>query len=247
MDLSEERIRFRQDGERHFWELARADFLVRLLGRRLPPGPGTILDIGCGDGYLLRRLGAAFPERRFAAVDPAAGPERTAELEALLPGRVSVSTGVNPQSAAAADTVTLFDVLEHIEDDAAFLRSVRDMVPAGTLFFLTVPAGARLFGEHDRKLRHFRRYDHGALRLLLERSGLRILETGSFFQTLYWFRCLELLFGRRSPGVGGGAISPRWLNVCLRNFLRLEAGFETRQAWSRLRLPGLPLEAICRK
>ena len=121
MDLSEERIRFRQDGERHFWELARADFLVRLLGRRLPPGPGTILDIGCGDGYLLRRLGAAFPERRFAAVDPAAGPERTAELEALLPGRVSVSTGVNPQSAAAADTVTLFDVLEHIEDDAAFL------------------------------------------------------------------------------------------------------------------------------
>ena len=244
MDLSEERIRFRQDGERHFWELARADFLVRLLGRRLPPGPGTILDIGCGDGYLLRRLGAAFPERRFAAVDPAAGPERT---EALLPGRVSVSTGVNPQSAAAADTVTLFDVLEHIEDDAAFLRSVRDMVPAGTLFFLTVPAGARLFGEHDRKLRHFRRYDHGALRLLLERSGLRILETGSFFQTLYWFRCLELLFGRRSPGVGGGAISPRWLNVCLRNFLRLEAGFETRQAWSRLRLPGLSLEAICRK
>lgn len=154
---------------------------------------------------------------------------------------------MNPQSAAAADTVTLFDVLEHIEDDAAFLRSVRDMVPAGTLFFLTVPAGARLFGEHDRKLRHFRRYDHGALRLLLERSGLRILETGSFFQTLYWFRCLELLFGRRSPGVGGGAISPRWLNVCLRNFLRLEAGFETRQAWSRLRLPGLSLEAICRK
>ncbi len=139
-------------------------------------------------------------------------------------------------------------MLEHIENDRDFLCSLRERVCPGTLFFITVPAGGRLYGEHDRKLRHFRRYDRGDFRRLLEACGFEILEMCSFFTTLYLIRRLERLCGIRMGGeVGSGAVSPRFLNGALRAALYAEARLEVIPARTGLRLPGLSLEAVCRK
>lgn len=248
MDLSETTSPFPRECGRHYWELARADFLLRLLKKHLPPGAGTLLDVGCGDGYLLQRLTAAFPARSFIAADTALDPARIAALEAIAPGRLRVIRELPPELPADLTAVMLFDLLEHIEDDGGFLRSLHARVPSGTLFFITVPAGSRLYGEHDRKLRHFRRYDRKEFHKRLEICGLNVLEMRSFFSVLYPIRWLELLCGRKAGGeVGTGALSPRFLNAALRALLYTEARLEVIPAKLGLRLPGLSLEAVCRK
>lgn len=248
MDLSERHSDFSGERERHFWELARADFLLHLLKKHLPPErEGTLLDIGCGDGYLLHRMGEAYPSRKFAAVDPALDSERIARIEATVPGRLRAMRELPPETAGNADAVTLFDLLEHIEDDRNFLRSLSDDAAPGTLFFITVPAGSRLYGEHDRRLRHFRRYDRSNFRGLLKESQLEILELRSFFSALYPIRQLELLCGRTGGDVGAGAVSPPLLNAALRSMLYMEARLEAIPARIGFRLPGLSLEAVCRK
>ena len=47
MDLNEQGRTGTPVQTRHFWELARADFLMRLLRRRIGGGEGTLLDFGC--------------------------------------------------------------------------------------------------------------------------------------------------------------------------------------------------------
>jgi len=248
MDLSERHSDFSGERERHFWELARADFLLHLMKKYLPPEQeGTLLDIGCGDGYLLHRMGEAYPSRTFAAVDPALDPDRIARIEATVPGRLRAMRELLSEAVGDADAVTLFDLLEHIEDDRKFLRSLSDDAAPGTLFFITVPAGSRLYGEHDRRLRHFRRYDRSEFRGLLKESRLEILEMRSFFSTLYPIRRLELLCGRTGGDIGGGAVSPPLLNAALRAVLYAGARLEAIPARIGFRLPGLSLEAVCRK
>ena len=248
MDLSERHSDFSGGRDRHFWELARADFLLHLLKRYLPPDrEGTLLDIGCGDGYLLQRMGEAYPVRKFVAADPALDSDRIARIEATIPGRLRAMKKLPPETAGNADAVTLFDLLEHIEDDREFLQSLSGDAASGTLFFITVPAGSRLYGEHDRRLRHFRRYDRSEFRRLLKESQLEILELRSFFAALYPIRRLELLLGGTGGDIGAGAVSPPLLNAVLRAALYAEARLEAIPARIGFRLPGLSLEAVCRK
>lgn len=142
--------------------------------------------------------------------------------------------------------MTLFDVLEHLEDDAGFLKMLAGGLPRGAELLITVPAGSRLYGEHDRRLRHFRRYDRIGLAAVLERSGVEVLECRSFFCSLYPVRLLEVLRGSAGGGIGGGAISPGWLNALLHRLFYCEAVLEGVPAACGLHLPGLSLEAVCR-
>ena len=68
MDLREARL---GPTRRHPWERARAVALARILAEAaLPPRP-AILDIGCGDGWLLAHLGDRLGASRRVGVDPA--------------------------------------------------------------------------------------------------------------------------------------------------------------------------------
>lgn len=70
------------------------------------------------------------------------------------------------------ESVVAINVLEHIEDDAAALRSLaRLVVPGGTLV-LWVPGYQQLYGDFDRKVGHVRRYTPATLRDAVERAGL---------------------------------------------------------------------------
>jgi 2-polyprenyl-3-methyl-5-hydroxy-6-metoxy-1,4-benzoquinol methylase len=55
-------------------------------------------------------------------------------------------------------------VLEHIDDEQAFLREIRRCLAPGGRIYLSVPAGRWLWSDDDVQAGHFRRYTCASLR-----------------------------------------------------------------------------------
>ena len=80
--------------------------------------------------------------------------------------------------------VAILDVIEHIEDDAAALRSLADRMEPGAQVVVTVPAMPWAFSSWDTELGHFRRYTRAQLRTVLSSSGFDVTECSYFFPEL---------------------------------------------------------------
>jgi SAM-dependent methyltransferase len=98
-----------------------------------------------------------------------------------------------PDSGVAArfktlelDTVVALNVIEHIEEDVAAMRSMRDMLIAGGRAIVLVPAIPALYGSLDRELGHVRRYTRRTLRAHMEQAGLRV-------ERLFYFNIAGIL------------------------------------------------------
>lgn len=85
----------------------------------------------------------------------------------------------------------LTDVLEHIENDLAFLKNVVSNADSQSAFIVTVPALMSLWSGHDVYLKHFRRYTKSNLRLLVEKSGLEVLSVRYTYSTLFPFAFIQ--------------------------------------------------------
>ena len=152
----------------------RYDVIRRHLDRIGPVG--SVLEIGCGGGGLGARL---------AASSAYTGVELDESSLALARERVAAAGGGRVLAGDERDVlephetfdlVCAFEVLEHIEDDAASLRAWSSRVRPGGHFMLSVPAGSERFGPSDRMAGHYRRYDDGQLRRVLETAGLRVVD-----------------------------------------------------------------------
>lgn len=246
--------------QRHPWELARAEFFCRLLVEHVLVGRvGRILDAGAGDAFFATRLAAHVAAgTEIVCVDLHYDAERLAALSARVPPAVRLSRELPD---VRADVVLLLDVLEHIEDDSGYLRTLvdRSLAPGGKVL-ISVPAWPSLFSEHDRMLAHHRRYTPGAARALIEESGLRVLRSGGAFHALLPLRAAQLLWAasRRTPDGsvvgsetaptelarwGGGPLLTRWV---LRG-LRLDNLLSKWSASRGIELPGLSFFALCEK
>jgi SAM-dependent methyltransferase len=162
--------------ERHWWWRSREALVlgwIERLQRRAPLR--QILDVGCGDGLFFERL------ERFGATVEGLEPDAGLVRDPRWRSRIRTSPlGPGAFAEGASDLVLLLDVLEHIEDDRAALRAVRDALRPGGHLLLTVPALPWLWSRHDVANAHYRRYNLRRLRLLIEESGL-VVETIRFF------------------------------------------------------------------
>ena len=83
------------------------------------------------------------------------------------------------QSELAAhrfDTVVCVNVLEHIEDDIAALRTFRDVIAPGGSVAIFVPAVQAAYGPLDAELGHYRRYSRATLRQAFVAAGLEVVK-----------------------------------------------------------------------
>ncbi len=79
-----------------------------------------------------------------------------------------------PFPDASFELVCLFEVLEHLEDDAGFLREVaRVLAPGGTLFF-SCPVNPQYWTYYDKVVGHERRYRGSELRERVSAAGFQI-------------------------------------------------------------------------
>jgi SAM-dependent methyltransferase len=89
--------------------------------------------------------------------------------------RVDVRPLFLPTHECAEHTAAVaLNVLEHVEDDVAGLRSISGLLRPGGAVVLIVPAFPSAMSRFDRTIGHFRRYTMRSLGLALTRAGLRI-------------------------------------------------------------------------
>jgi SAM-dependent methyltransferase len=133
-------------------------------------GIESILEVGAGRGAMGARLARRY---RYVGVEP---DELSCEAAKDALGRIGAGEMVCGDLSAlpageAFDAVCAFEVLEHIEDDAAALRAWRERLRADGRLLMSVPLYQRRFATADRFVGHFRRYDPEPLGDLLRESG----------------------------------------------------------------------------
>lgn len=261
MDLREAKARGFEAGVRHPWEQARIDVIGKLIRRRVPLEPGaTVMDIGCGDTFVVERLAATYADAVFYAIDTAFTDEFFEPTRARPNNpRIMLFSSLDlvaPAPEKPVSLVLLMDVIEHIEDDSAFLAGLRERPWVGpdTKFLITVPAYQALFCSHDAFLGHYRRYSNRQLRARVEESGFTVIDAGYFFLSLLLIRApqalKERLFRVRPENASSGLVT--WNGgavraAILRRALALDADVSAVLGRFGIRLAGLSNYAICAK
>ncbi len=124
----------KEDAEQAYWRIEHDDRLATFAGMLDRPA-GTLLDVGCGSGWLLAR--AAELGWYVLGVEPSEAMWTRASR------RAPVVHATFPTDAVAArapfDVVHLKQVLEHVDDPAAFLAAVRAVLAPGGVVCVEVP------------------------------------------------------------------------------------------------------------
>lgn len=156
-----------QREHQHWWFRARRELIAQTVTRFVPAG-APFLDVGCGTGSLLERLGSAVEPW---GVDPSAesvARGRARGLARLAEGDVDAIATL-PRGHFGG--VGFFDVLEHLDDDRGALRLAFDALRPGGVVVATVPAFRWLWSHHDEVHQHRRRYRREAFGALLRSAG----------------------------------------------------------------------------
>jgi SAM-dependent methyltransferase len=177
--------------ERHWWYRARREVLHALISRLVrPPSNARILEIGCGTGHNLPML------QRFGQVDALELDEQARALAERRLGRAVMNSPLPELEGVSErhyDLVGTFDVIEHVDDDRAALRSIALRLKPGGKLIMTVPAHQWMWSAHDVVNHHKRRYSRGALKQLVEESPLRLESIGYFNSLLFPLAVAERL------------------------------------------------------
>ena len=233
----------REIEDQHWWFQGRRQIVSAVLASMKWPDDTKVLDLGCGTGGNLEML------QDFGAVTGAEMDTGAAELAGQR-GIAPISQGSLPDELpfedASFNLVTMLDVLEHIEQEDASLKAVKQLLQPGGHLLLTVPAFQFLWGPHDESHHHKRRYRASTLRAALETAGFRVKRL-SYYNT-WLFPPVALLRLLRTIVPAGDAeleatMPPGWLNRCLRALFASE-----RFVLTRTRFPfGVSLLAIAQK
>jgi SAM-dependent methyltransferase len=163
----------------HWWYEGRRA-LVRSTLDRFDVPDGFVLDVGCGTGDNLSML-----------MDATSAPAMGTDLStyALQHARRGSDGGVRtvvalaealPVASGVCGLVASMDVVEHLDDDLVGLREYRRVLVRRGLLLLTVPAYQFLWGEHDVRAAHRRRYRVGGLQSVVEAAGFEVVHATYF-------------------------------------------------------------------
>ncbi len=241
------------ESDRHPWELARIEVIARLIKEFVPHrSSALVLEIGCGDIFVLESLAEKFPQWSFVGTD-IAFPDSFLDNykhERIKVYKTSEEAMINIKQHI--DLVLLLDVVEHVSDDVQFLREIIRFSHIDTLtnFIITVPSFQWLFCSHDTFLKHYRRYSNNSLHARLQQVGLNVTTMGYFFGSLLFTRMMRVgleKFNLIKPSQG----LRNWRYPRMSSLLRfvLIHDFKFTFAIKKLgiKIPGLSNYAVCRK
>ncbi|MEQ1555490.1 MAG: class I SAM-dependent methyltransferase [Gallionella sp.] len=166
----------------HFWFLGR-NKIVRERLLKFFQQPQKILEIGCGTGFVLANTRATYPHAQLSGSD--------IFTQGLSFAKQRVPSADFFQMDACDipfieefDLVSAFDVLEHIDDDAAALGQIFAATKTGGGVVFTVPQHAWLWSNTDDYAHHKRRYSRAELVEKVTAAGFEIRYVSSFISLL---------------------------------------------------------------
>ena len=180
------------------------DLLKPFLGRR-------IVEVGAGTGAFTEMLLETGPDR-LTVLEPSPNLYfrlSKAYSKRALAGIVEVRQADFPGAFLGdgppqkPDTAVYINVLEHIHDDAAELRTVFAALPEGGRILIFVPALPFLMSRIDGDFGHFRRYTLRDLQTKCVSAGFQI-RLARYFDFL--------------------GVAPWWIKYCVLKSRRLESG-----------------------
>ncbi|MES2096832.1 MAG: class I SAM-dependent methyltransferase [Pseudomonadota bacterium] len=178
----------------HWWYTARRDILHDYVARYADlPKDARILEIGCGTGHNLVML-AQFGDVDAIEIDPAARAIATKRLgkpvsASPLPDLPGIERGTY-------DLVAVLDVVEHIEDDIAALKAMKECLKPGGKILIAVPAHQWMWSAHDVVNHHHRRYSTKSLKAAIAAAGLEPKKLGYFNSLLFPLAAAARIAGR---------------------------------------------------
>ena len=221
----------------HWWFVGKRLLFRRLLADRLVSPTTRLLDVGCGTGAVAADFGKS---AWVCATDRSQDALRFARSRGA--SRVlAADAPALPFRDGSFDIVTAFDIVEHVDEDAALIAELGRVLRPGGALAIHVPAWPSLWSGHDEILQHKRRYTRRSLRRLIEDSPLRLAYLG-------WASCAILApaaLARLLRPAGGSADAdlaplPAPLNQTMIGVYRAEAAMA-----ASIGLPfGLSLAAI---
>ncbi|NMP14888.1 class I SAM-dependent methyltransferase [Thalassotalea sp. Y01] len=220
MELSCYGEMFKQQ-QSHWWFKGRRLVIQSLLNKSSSKFPSQIIEVGCGVGGNLELL------KEYGTVTAVEMNEEAVKLARTITD-IKIIQGSLPYeypfSNDTFDVICLFDVLEHIEEDAEALKVLYGSLKNNGKLIITVPAIPQLFGPHDIKLHHFRRYKIDDLVKKVEGSGFKVVHKQYFNFLLLPLAVLTRLFDKvlRRVTPTGSSLPNKLVNSFLFHIFRFE-------------------------
>jgi hypothetical protein len=210
LDLTEDNL---DNPIEHWYYSYKFSAILKALGSRHTLAV-RLVDVGAGSALFSRELARRNPKLMVTAID-------INYTESELLDHTENFKRTSKFTDEIGEIYLMNDVLEHIEDDRLFLKSITDSAPNEALFVFTVPAMMSLWSGHDVYLKHFRRYTKKELNMVISSSGLSISDSYYMFGTLY---PLALLIRRLGKQKIKSQLKPHanLTNSVIKNFLTID-------------------------
>ena len=161
--------------------------------KHLAKPPESYMDVGCGSGRFLRLFDRkGMRQSRIYGLELTEKPVKQLQKEGYQAFEKRVED-FNDMPHDSIDLVTMFHVIEHVEDPGTVVRQIRNWLSPGGIFAIETPnidsIDARIFrkswwgGYHIP--RHWTLFNRKSLQKLVEDSGLEVVHIG--YQTGHSF------------------------------------------------------------
>jgi SAM-dependent methyltransferase len=212
-----------EDESRHWWFSARRAILSTMIGQLDLPEKARILEIGCGTGGNLEML-AGFGDVSAFEMDEQARAMASKKTAGLYDIRAGQCPHEIPFDGQRFDLICMFDVLEHIEQDAETLAAIRPLLADNGRILIMVPAYQWLYGTHDIFLHHKRRYTSRQLRSKIAAAELRCTRMSHLNMFLFPLAAAARIKDRLFPGgsATGAHVPPAMINGVFGNVFSSE-------------------------
>ncbi len=184
----------------------------------------SMIDIGCGDGFFLKKLLEKYPSKELVGLDLS---ERAIGFAKLLNASDETSK-INVEFICRDlireplnrrfDIATCIHVLEHIQPESLseFIAAVRELINDGGKFIVLVPSTK---GPLEKNKRHYQHFDEQSItRVLSEHFKVKIVEYLN--NDGFWVKIFSRLFTNRLFILNNSSLREWLFKLYMRRYLR---------------------------